>query len=374
MSHQTSGRTHSRSAGILARAATLLILVVLTVVLVIRLLQKHPEGGEPRLEAKTVVIHLTKMQEAALPAWGRKIAEMLSTDQGEELSQLHDYEAITALTVEGIDGQDERRLVERAMRNAVTAKAGGFLAKEVGQSAHFLRVCTRAGFPAATVRMTYGSRQFAYMDVLLRPVGDQFRIVDLYDYLKGTRRTEEVRYAMAPMMIAQQSQPSSAWLQKMNLNKSDADYLVLLMKARIRGTDEDVLTACDQAPEHMRDNRLVFFPRTQVLQRLSITNPRYEQLYFESLQNPPPMPDTPHVLDLLLVPKLIDASDYPKADAAMEKVMSVIGEDAQLMCMRAEIKVELKDMDAAKALLQRAAELEPELPLLHEVKKGLALQ
>jgi predicted Zn-dependent protease len=121
----------------------------------------------------------------------------------------------------------------------------------------------------------------------------------------------------------------------------------------------------------MRDNRLVFFSRTQALQRLSLSNPRYERLYFESLQNPPAMPDTPQVLELLLVPKLLAASDYPAADAAMEKVMAVIGDDAQLLCMRAEIKFQRKEMVAAKALLQKAAELEPDLPLLEELKREL---
>ncbi len=356
----------------MVRAGLLLLLVVLTGVLVFRI---WAGKAEPKKEAATApvdrAVHLTPQQEAYLPIWGREIARMLSENQGEEISRLHDYDAIVALTVEGIDDWEMRRQLDRATKFAVTAKAGGFLAKETGQSARFLRVCTRAGFPAVTLRMSYGIQQFAYMDVLLQPAGEQFRIVDLYDYVKGTRRTEDVSYAMVPLLISQKPQHESKWLEKWNLKKSDADYLVSLLKAKIKGMDEDVLTVCDQAPESMRDNRLVFFSRTQALQRLSLSNPRYERLYFESLQNPPAMPDTPQVLELLLVPKLLAASDYPAADAAMEKVMAVIGDDAQLLCMRAEIKFQRKEMVAAKALLQKAAELEPDLPLLEELKREL---
>lgn len=363
MSDQKSARAASQTAG-------LLFLVLLAGVWGFR---QYYAGDkkEPLAIRKREDILLTPQQEAALPAWGRKIARMLSENQGEEISRLHDCDAIVALTVEGIDDRETRRLLERVTKSAVTAKAGGFLAKETGQSAHFLRVCTRAGFPAVTLRMNYGSGSFAYMDVLLQPAGDQFRLVDLYDYLKGTRRTEDVLYAMVPLLIAQKSHPDSEWLEKWGLKKSDAEYLISLLKAKIKGQDEDVLTVCDQAPEHMRSNRLVFFSRYQALQRLAIVNPRYERLYFESLQNPPAILDTPHVLELLLVPKLMAASDYPIADAAVEKVMTVIGEDAQLICLRAEIKFHLMDMDAAKALLRRANELEPDLPLLQELKHEL---
>lgn len=372
MSHQVLRRTTNNKAGIMARAGLLLLLVVLTGVLVCRILAGK---AEPKKETSTApvdrAVHLTPQQEAYLPICGREIARMISENQGEEISRLHDYDAIVALAVEGIDDWEMRRLLERATKFAVTAKAGGFLAKETGQSARLLRVCTRAGFPAVTLRMNYGIQQFAYMDVLLQPAGEQFRIVDLYDYVKGTCRTEDVRYAMVPLLISQKPQHESKWLEKWNLKKSDADYLVSLLKAKIKGMDEDLLTVCDQAPASMRDNRLVFFSRTQALQRLSLSNPRYERLYFESLQNPPAMPDTPHVLELLLVPKLLAASDYPAADAALEKVMAVIGDDAQLLCMRAEIKFQRKEMVAAKALLQKAAELEPDLPLLEELNREL---
>lgn len=356
----------------MAKAGLLLLLVVLTGVLVCLILAGK---AKTKTEAATAPfdreVHLTPQQEAYLPIWGREIAHMISDNQGEEISRLHDYDAIVALTVEGIEDWEMRRMVERATKSAVTAKAGGFLAKETGQSARFLRVCRRAGFPAVTLRMNYGIQQFAYMDVLLQPGGEQFRIVDLYDYVKGTRRTEDVRYAMIPLLILQKPQSDPKWLEKWNLEKSDAEYLVTLLKSKIKGMDEDVLTVCDQAPESMRNNRLVFFSRTQSLQRLSLSNPRYERLYFESLQNPPAMPDTPHVLELLLVPKLLAASDYPAADAALQKVMAVIGDDAQLMCMRAEIQLQRKEMVAAKALLQKAAELEPDLPLLDELKHEL---
>ncbi|MCX6847529.1 MAG: hypothetical protein NTY98_01275 [Verrucomicrobia bacterium] len=356
----------------MAKAGLLLLLVVLTGALVYLILAGK---AEPKKEVSTApvdrAVHLTPHHEAYLPIWGREIARMISENRGEEISRLHDYDAIVALTVEGIDDWEMRRLVERATKSAVTAKAGGFLANETGQSAHFLRVCTRAGFPAVTLRMNYGIQQFAYMDVLLQPAGEHFRIVDLYDYVKGTRRTEDVRYAMVPLLISQKPQSDSKWLEKWNLGKSEAEYLVSLLKAKIKGMDEDVLTVCDQAPESMQNNRQVFFSRTQALQRLSLSNPRYEQLYFESLQNPPAMPDTPHVLELLLVPKLLAASDYPGADAAVQKVMAVIGDDAQLLGMLAEIKLKCNELVAAKALLQKAAELEPDLPLLEELKREL---
>jgi predicted Zn-dependent protease len=176
---------------------------------------------------------------------------------------------------------------------------------------------------------------------------------------------------MAPLLIAQKSKGISTWLENWNVKQSDAEYLASLLEAKSDGIEEDILTVCDQAPEHLRGNRLVYFARSQALQKLKIVNPRYEQLYFDALQKPPPMLGAPHVLELLLIPKLLAASDYQTADDVMEKIMSVIGDDAYLMCIRAEIKNKLGDPAAAKELLRQAHNLEPELPLLQELKREL---
>lgn len=370
MKDQKAGASATRPAGTFLKVGFVAIFAVLVGVLAFRLLFDAEEAGVGS-RPKHVPVQLTAQQETNLPLWGQKIARLMSEDLGEELSQMHDYGAIAELTLEGTDGKEVHRTLDRMMKSAVTHKAGGFLAGTVGHPAHFLRVCTRAGFPAVTLRVRYGDQQFSYVDVLVQPAGDEFKIVDIYDYLKGARRTEDFRYAMVPVLVTQDSQGISTWLKNWNMQKSDAEYLMSLFKARIKGVDDDILMACDGAPEHMRSNKIVIFTRCQALQRLTLVNPRYERLYFEALKNLPPMPGTPHVLELLLIPKLLAAADYQTADDAMEKVMSVIGEDAQLMCMRAEIKWHLMDTEAAKALLRRAQELEPGLPLLQEMKQQL---
>jgi hypothetical protein len=329
------------------------------------------DGEDATSIRKHEAIQLTAQQQASLPAWGRKMARMLSEDLGEDLSRMHDYDAIAERALEGIDGKEVRRTLDRTMRSAVTLNAGGFLSQACGHPAHFLRVCTRAGFPAVTLRVHYENTFFAYLDVLLLPSADQFKIVDIYSYFSGACRSEDFRCTMAPLLIAEKSEGISTWLENWNLKKTDAEYLAALLRARREGIEEDILTVCDQAPEHLRGNRLVYFARSQALQKLKIANPRYEPLYFEALQHPPPMPGTPHVLELLLIPKLLAASDYQTADDAMEKVMAVIGDDAYLMCMRAEIKSNLGDPAAAKELLRQAHDLEPDLPLLRELKQEI---
>ena len=351
-------------------AGILLLLAVLTGVLVYRLFFED-DYPAPAIKPRPQAVQLTQQQQASLPGWGRKIASLSSEDKGAELSQMHDRDAIAGLVLDGIDGKEVRRTLNEAIRFAVSYKAGGFLAPICGHPVHFLRVCTRAGFPAITLRVDYENQFIGYMDVLLQTAGDQFKIIDVYSYLSGEFRTEDFRCNMVPVFIARGSEVISKWLDNWNLKKADAEYLLRLIKARRTDEQEDILAVCDQAPEHLRRNRLVFFTRIRALQRLALINPRYERLSFEALQNPPPMPDTPHVLELLLVPKLMAASDYQTADDAMEKVMAVIGDDAHLMCLRAEIKFNLMDMEAAKDLLRKAAELEPDLPLLQEMKREL---
>ena len=370
MSDQKTGVPASRTVGIFFRAGVLVFMAVLTGVLVCRLFFEDEER-DATPQWKHEAIQLTQKQEANLPVWGRKIARMISEDLGEELSQMHDYDAIAGLVLEGIDGNEVRRTLDRTIRSAVTHDAGGFLAQACGHPAHFLRVCTRAGFPAVTLRVHYENQLFGYLDVLLQPAGDQFKIADIYSYFSGACRTEDFRCTMAPVLIAQKSKGISTWLESWNLKKSDAEYLTSLLNAKRDGIEEDILTVCDQAPEHLRGNRLVYFARSQALQKLKIANPRYEPLYFEALQNPPPMAGAPHVLELLLIPKLLAASDFQTADDAMAKVMAVIGDDAYLMCMRAEIKNNLGDPAAAKDLLRQAHNLEPDLPVLQELKQDL---
>jgi hypothetical protein len=350
------------------KLAGLAVLAVLAGILAFRVFLDAGDT-EPPAKRQNEPILLTALQEKALPAWGNKMARLLSDGLGEDLSQMHDYEAIAEITLEGTDGEEVRRDLNRLIRSAVTRKAGGFLASATGYPARFLRVCTRAGFPAVTLRVHYGNQLVSYLDVLLQPADDNFKIVDVYDYLTGARRTENFRCTMAPFLIAKDSQIISKWLENWKMQKSDAEYIISLFKARLRGLDEDALTVCDQAPEHMRNNRLVFFTRCQALQHLTLSNARYERLYFEALQSPPSMPDTQHVLELLLIPKLMAEADYQTADDAMEKVMTVIGDDAYLMCRRAEIKFQLEDIAAAKALLKQAQRLEPTLPLLQELKQ-----
>lgn len=356
-----------------ARAFVIVAVVILSAlagVLVYRLFYED-DYPAPAVKPRPKAVQLTPQQEAILPEWGRQIARLSSEDKWQELSQMHDRDAIAALVLDGIDGKEVRRTLDEAIRFAVSYKTGGFLAPACGHPVHFLRVCTRAGFPAVTLRIDYENPFIGYMDVLLQPAGEQFKIIDVYSYLSGECRTEDFRCNMVPVFIARNLEGISNWLDNWNLRKSDAEYLLTLIKARRKEEEEEILAVCDQAPDHLRRNRLVFFTRIKALQRLSLNNPRYERLSFEALLNPPPMPNTPHVLELLLVPKLLAAADYQTADDAMEKVMAVIGDDAHLMCMRAEIKFKLGELEAARALLRRAAELEPDLSLLREMKREL---
>lgn len=346
------------------------LLFALAGVLVYRLFYEDDYPAPP-IRPRPKAVQLTQQQEASLSEWGRKIASLASEDLGQELSPMHDRDAIAALVLDGIDGKEVRQTLDEAIRFAVSYKAGGFLAQACGHPVHFLRVCTRAGFPAVTLRVDYENGLIGYMDVLLQPAGRQFKIIDVYNYLSGECRTEDFRCNMVAFFVARHSEIISKWLDSWNLKKEDAEYLLLLIKARRKGDEEEILAVCDQAPGHLRNNRLVFFTRTQVLQRLSISNPRYERLSFEAMQNPPRMPENPHVLELMLIPKLLASFDYQTADDAVGKVMAVIGDDAYLMCLRAEIKFNLMDMEAARALLRRAAELEPDLPLLEEKKREL---
>jgi len=288
--------------------------------------------------------------------FGETLATAMTEGKVDELSRLTNLDAFTERTFAGSGLPDAARA---GFRNSVGKKPGGLLAQLAGAKARAIRFRERDGFPALTMRILPPGGGANFVDVLIKPEGESFMIVDLYGYLFGSYSSAEARQAMV-LMQAQDGGVISRLLGVKGGDKKSSDLLMNMFRQMGNNDPKSVHHTYEELPEAVRLARSPYVLHLQALQTLQ-SDPLYAEIYAHMLENAREVLGKDTATDLLLVDSYFIKTDYKGAQRCLDNVMSAVGEDAYLYHLKGVAAIKDSDFEGAERSLAVAEKLEPEL-------------
>ena len=133
-------------------------------------------------EASKPLPPLTAEQKTAALAFGDKLVKALNAKNFAALEAMTDFETLARRSCQGMTFS---KLAEQQFIAGIKKNRGGLMGQMVGNSAKLTRLTERMGYPALTVRLSPASGGVNFVDLVVRPDKDDFKVVDLYVYMFG---------------------------------------------------------------------------------------------------------------------------------------------------------------------------------------------
>jgi hypothetical protein len=339
------------------------ILVALAVPAYQRIQKLAHEEKAKRTKATQVVAPLTAAQKQALRAFGDELAAALTDEDDVKVKSMLDSEAmVDRVFDERLSGVPQLGDVRRGFLAGVTKNPGGWLNDLMGAEIKVLRTHEREGLPAILLRLKPEGGGVNYVDVLARPQGAGFRVVDMFTYMYASLISDEARSMMAAMLPDSAAGKLAALL---GIAKTDTEMVGNLKAAGdfLRdGNPKEALRLCDSLPPKYRTNRKFFMLRLQAHMALSGTDDaKNDAAYKEVLRAAPDILGKDSTTDLLMIDLYFLDNQFAEADACIQRVQSVIGSDPYLKVLRANTRRMMKDYPGALKLANEAQQEEPGL-------------
>lgn len=299
---------------------------------------------------------LSARERRALRGFGREVEEALNAGDTARLAHCEDADALADRVFDGLP----EAVPARARHRAAFQEKGGWLEALgiAGLKAKFLREREREGLPAVLLRLQKEDEQVAYVDLMVRPAGNGFRVVDVYTYLNGSTVSREERKLRALEMS--HGEDLSQLGEIFELPGIDATALVrleILQAAINRKQWQDVLRICDRLPLAVQKQKPFFLPRLCALRELGQEGgEEIGPQYVAALRVAPAILGKDSTSDLQLKDELLALKDCQGADECLQRVDAVVGGDPYLKVLRAECRLWLGDDTGALALADQAQE------------------
>lgn len=318
---------------------------------------------EKRVEGAQVVKPLTAEQRQALQAFGDELAAALTAEDDAKVKSMLDSEALAELVFDDrLSGVPQLADVKRGFFTGINNNPGGWLRELMGANIKVLRCHEREGLPAVLLRIKPEGGGVNYVDILVRPDGDTFLVVDMFTYMYASRVSDEARNMMAMMLPDSAAGKLAALL---GIAKTDTNMVRHLKSAGdlLRaGKHKEALRVCDALPAKYRTNRRFFMMRLQAHMALSGTDDdKNDAAYKEVLRAAPDILGKDSTTDLIMIDLFFLDNQLAEADACIQRVEKVIGNDPYLKVLRANTRRMMKDYAGALKLAHEAQQEEPGL-------------
>lgn len=316
---------------------------------------------------------LNEGQKQGLMVFGNELAEALSEKDAAKVMAMQDSEEFCTRVFEKIPtGIPNVADMRRGFMNGIKKREGGWLWSAMSGDVHFLRLRERVGYPAVLLRIKTPEGAVSYVDALVRPEGESFRVVDMFNYIFASTASEESRNVLAVMLSKSAGGGLAALLGTQQLDEKNADILVSINEATRAGNMVEVLRICDGLPPELKTQRSFFIFRLQALMAVNSTG-KYDQQYKEALRAAPGILGEDSTTDLLMVDLLFMDNDFKGADDCLKRLDDIIGGDPYLKFLRGGAHLQMKDYAGVLALADAAAKEDPTMAEVVDLRIGVHL-
>ena len=304
---------------------------------------------------------LTEAQKLALTEFGVELATALSEKDGAKVVAAEDDEGFCARVFEKLPaGFSNQAEIRRGFMKGIQQREGGWLWSVMSGDVHFLRARERLGFPALLLRIKTADGAVSYVDLLVRPEGASFRIVDMFNYIFATTASEESRNLLGMMLSKSAGGGLATMLGIPQMDEKTGSILISLNEASRAGNATEVLRICDSLTPGLKLQRSFFIIRLQALMALSSSN-KFDEQYKEALRAAPDILGKDSTTDLLMVDLLFMEKDFRGAEDCLKRLDGIIGGDPYLKYLRAGARMQMKDYAGVLELADQAAKEDPKM-------------
>jgi hypothetical protein len=308
-------------------------------------------------DAKTPLPHhkppppLTTEQQAALERFGLELARAIRLQDASKLNLLMDDEALAGRVFEKLPDAFEVPGSRTTMINNLHRGAGRWLLELIGGEAEYVRKNVREGFPAVVLRTDRG--QIRYADILVRPDGDGFKVVDGFNRLLAWTISDDLCYGLArgvpvPGEAALDALPGVTATMRPAARKELPGLLHAMRLIRA----EDLLFYLDGLPREVDLEPLFLRQRLRALEPLALSGKwEHTKACKTALLAAPAVLGTDCTADAALAGLLRLENDWSGVEECLKRLTATVGGDPHLTYLRAENFLAMARHEEALALL-----------------------
>lgn len=297
---------------------------------------------------------LTAAQQAALEQFGRELARAIRLRDMGKLNLLLDDEALAGRVFEKLPDVLEApgsrtRLIDNLRRND-----SRWLLDLTGGEAEYLRTGMREGFPAVVLRTGRGPANYA--DLLVRPEGGSFKVVDGFNRLLAWTVSDDACYWLASEAAVRDADvlaglPGITAETPPQVIKELPGLVGAVRLVRV----VDVLFFVDGLPPEVDKEPLFFRQRLQALRRLDSLGDRQQAgAYKAALREAPGILGADCTADAALADLLRMENDHAGVEECLKRAEAAVGGDPHLAFQRADNCLVMKKHAEALAHLDAA--------------------
>jgi tetratricopeptide (TPR) repeat protein len=283
-------------------------------------------------------------------------------------NELIDWNAILDRATSGIDGVPQSKAgFTKGFLSSMQTSGGiaGQIAKqcEDGGSFKMIHLHEQDGRDRALFRLALNNGGANYHDYpIVRQADGKVRAVDIYIFTSGEMITETLRR----LFISAAYEESKSILDRLS-GKEDAfaknmPLINQMTAAKNQGENESALACYKQLPAELQKEKFVLLIAMMAAQ--NVNDKEYEAIMSTFKAAHPSEP----CLDFILIDYYILRKEYPQALASSKRMDKLLDGDANMRCLSGRINNLQEKRPQAKAMFQKAIELEDDyLPAYQEL-------
>jgi hypothetical protein len=297
--------------------------------------------------------------EEGVAKFGRMVAELLSSVDAKSARDLIDVEGLAKRVIGGLPLEpDDAGKTLAKTTGIIHEQWAEVFAGAAGHPTKLLGARSKGGFPSCLLRGIGADGQPTYAEILLRPHGNSFRIVDTFSFNCGLHVSELLRPQILPALAANYTKDVAALLKVDEAWMRDGSPVAAMLNASARGTRAEVMTAAAALPQTVRLARGLRPYLVQAALELHETDfiASIQRLLWQ--KNPQDIG-----FGLLAYAEFARESDMVSARRLLSVLESEIGGDAMLKISRAQLFLSEVRFEEAAETLDAAAKQEPDLDM-----------
>lgn len=304
---------------------------------------------------------LSEQQRARLAEFGAELADRIQKSDGAWIGARMDFDTFIGRTLTGLNPPAG---FEASFRRELRMRKGVLLSEVLGASAHFRGIGQKDGFPTVSLRLQPGEGMM-FVEVLVRPAEDSFKMVDLYNHVFAMLTSQESGIVVG--LLSQGEHTGLAGLLGVKASDvKDLTHLRTLQKTSRSGNFAGAVAAYDALPQAFHDTKVALALLLTSLQNLP--DPASQARFRRELERAASIVGPENAISLLEVDVHFANEDFTGAARAISDTMKVVGRDGHLLQMQGFLAAKTGDLPQAESCLAEAVQLEPDLAELFDLR------